>query len=77
MCVGRADIVVKMKDDDGDKAYIVLENVAIIPESPLRLLAVSKLEDAGGDVSFRQRKLMLPNLCVPGRGGWAGLNNLG
>ena len=62
VCVGRADIVVKVKDENGDKAYIVLQNVAIIPESPMRLLAVSKLEDAGGDVSFRQRKLMLPNL---------------
>ena len=66
VCIGRGDIVVKMKDESGKKVRIVLENVAIIPESPMRLIAISKLEDAGGDVSFRKRKLFLPNLSGAG-----------
>ena len=46
VCIGRGDIVVRMKDESGKKVRIVLQNVAIIPESPMRLIAVSKLEDA-------------------------------
>ena len=43
VCIGRGDIVVRMKDESGKKVRIVLQNVAIIPESPMRLIAVSKL----------------------------------